>query len=1514
MNKQRMERRLRKETDFTSHPDNFSLLGTDSSTSSISFSDQLTVQQNSIMTLTKLVEEQQKAMDIMAKAIHNLSDKLEGRGKLEGREKVKECPLKKVSTSASIIDKIVPNPIDTHCSDSSFIVNPFLTLSQKDYKENSTAGTRTRAFHLDGEAPTARTTKGKIPKTVKKVPKTKDPPMKVDPFDDLFEDEHTFEGEKDEIVRKRTTPGQYEARIRDDIIPRVGQDIGKPPILEVLSAKAYETFITQYKAYESRGGIRPIYACISDKVARLIISYYPDSDDDVLTLIKREVAPSTLEEFVARLSTFKLRYNNNMSSIHNYNLLFIQLVDAAPEVARRFTKVILRGYVEGIAPYKIRAPLLPLLDCEHVTLSMMMAKARSVTKSLIDTGWKWTYKRSKEANEHSESHSRKQHTSHQGNHNNSTGSKTKICNYCHKVGHTEDQCFIKKRKQKLKKLTSTSTIQRYSVQLGINRDKMVEFKALVDSGASGNFLHPKALAKIPNAAKKVIPCSIQVQHGEKSVITVSQQVTLWATISLNGRKTSAEINLLISTVTGDDELIIGNAWSMNFGLFTICIDDDEISSSEEYPEELARKTDVIDIHKMIPDSDIQDDIIKIVEEHAIVFDPTLPPEGSKLESFKVELEDPDSTWSTKPRRLCPAHQAELEKRLFEDTRDDIIEPSSSHRVCAPVFVPKRDGTTRMCINFIPLNRNTIPLPYPLPNVEELMSHVSNCHYFGSIDMKSGFHQIVVEPSSRPLLAFTCKKGIFQYKKMPFGTRNSSAHFQRAIYNAFSDLIPFACLIFVDDILIKGETKEAFLTNLNLVLDRLESFNIRAKPSKCLFGVEKIEFLGREVSSQGIRVAESRISDLRGLKSPTNKKQVQQVLGLFNYYRLFIKNYASRISEITSMTRKGVKFHWNDTLEATFQQIKEDIISRTLLFHIDYSKKLFLQTDASDTGVGGVLFQIDPKTNEAETIMFISKTLSSVERRWPTNEQEAYAVKFCVERAQHYLRGAHFTLQTDHANLRFMQNSKSPKVCRWNSFLNDFSFDVVHIPGKDNIVADAMSRIGHKITLKRLVIDEGALEEIKKAQLNLSDDEKEAYSFDEGYFRDNSHRIIIPRTEDILKRKVFDMFHGAITGHHGAAQTQFKIQNHGLSWSTIANDCKEWVSSCITCHKIRDSLPKRKPAFSTEREYPFHTLCIDTMGPFPDSELGHKYIIVIVDAFTRWCELLPTKTAESREVVDFLFYNIIARYGVPKEIISDSGRQYSNYLSDHLYDTFGIVQHCTTPDHPEANGRVERVNREIKQHSQHSALGCSPDEMLYGSREVTSFISDWETSRKKSFDELPKSHLSVDEYVKDLTDNISSLHKRARIIQKSSYDDPPEELKKGTWVIFKKFPPPKKLELSWDGPYEIILKTSDRHYKVRSPLGEIRFLHSSDVKAIPGVTLADATAAVAFDLGLRLPERILSQKGRGRGLRFLTQCVPILPSKLSKLASIIPIVFFSIPLFYSSPVFSAKSEQTFKGAL
>ncbi|GKT26098.1 hypothetical protein ADUPG1_013238 [Aduncisulcus paluster] len=229
---------------------------------------------------------------------------------------------------------------------------------------------------------------------------------------------------------------------------------------------------------------------------------------------------------------------------------------------------------------------------------------------------------------------------------------------------------------------------------------------------------------------------------------------------------------------------------------------------------------------------------------------------------------------------------------------------------------------------------------------------------------------------------------------------------------------------------------------------------------------------------------------------------------------------------------------------------------------------------------------------------------------------------------------------------------------------------------------------------------GIKESIKASQKDFTPEELRAYESIDGVIVDKHERLVIPKTRMDIKKQVFEAFHNAHSGHHGATLTQFKIQENEITWASIATDLRKWVKTCVTCQKIRGAPKKRVTRFRSEMEMPFHTICVDTMGPFPASSDGTMYIIVIVDRFSRWVELHPAKSLEAKEASTAIMERIVSRFGVPRNIISDGGSQYSCFLTDHLWDTFGVKHHVTTPAHSQSNGAKQVFEAFHNAHSGH----------------------------------------------------------------------------------------------------------------------------------------------------------------------------------------------------------------------
>ncbi|GKT18493.1 DDE-type integrase/transposase/recombinase [Aduncisulcus paluster] len=647
-----------------------------------------------------------------------------------------------------------------------------------------------------------------------------------------------------------------------------------------------------------------------------------------------------------------------------------------------------------------------------------------------------------------------------------------------------------------------------------------------------------------------------------------------------------------------------------------------------------------------------------------------------------------------------------------------------------------------------------------------------------------------------------------------------------------------------------------------------------------------------------------MKDLLEIGAPRDKKQLLSLLAMLNYYRVYISDFENKIADLRELERSHKRFEWTENHERVLREVLRELGEQPMLFFIDYSKDLFLRTDASDRALGGVLFQMDDKSEKP--IEYVSKAFSRSERNWTINEKEAFAIKFCVEKLQHYLRGSVFTVLTDHKNLLAIEAAKSSKIQRWNMFLRDFRFKVIHVPGKDNVVPDALSRVGFPEELHVMVeLDESWKEDAVKSQDMLSQKEKEFYKEDEnGVYKDVDKRIIIPQGNDELKRKVMKRFHNAVVGHAGAANTVYKIENSGVTWQSIRKDVAEFVSECMTCQKLKARRGGKAPLMTGEYEDPFHTVSMDTMGPLPMAVSGEKYIIVLVDAFSKWVELVPVRTLEAEEAADALVRSVFARHGLPRQIKSDNGPQFANSLFARLTTCFEVFQYTTTPYHPEANGAVERVMRELKKHihallhdvlerrdwiravpivqyvlnnTLHSAIGVTPHEMLFGRR-----LPVWRDFKQTKFKDIgsEKDQKSYVKYVDELTDHLKILRSRAESYQHDRLKKKVKgysELDKKTWnpdglYLIHRFPDPPKLVNKWAGPYEFLTRVTEKAAILRCMVTHktIR-AHLDDVKEISKtVVRGDALASLAKDYDLNIPYAILGQRGRGRGVKFEVQ--------------------------------------------
>jgi transposase InsO family protein len=418
------------------------------------------------------------------------------------------------------------------------------------------------------------------------------------------------------------------------------------------------------------------------------------------------------------------------------------------------------------------------------------------------------------------------------------------------------------------------------------------------------------------------------------------------------------------------------------------------------------------------------------------------------------------------RRQGAKKEAIIAEAVEDGLRRGIMEDSSSPWASAPVIVAKKDGTSRFCIDFRLLNKLTRVDSYPLPRFDECVDSLHGSTLFCTLDLQAGYWQVPLNTKEdKEKTAFLTKSGLFQFTVLPFGLCNAPATFERLMETVLRGLQWQKCLIYLDDILIFGRSFSETLTNLRLVLDCFEKAKLKIKPSKCSLLQESIEYLGHHISNKGIKPLANKVQAVQDwpslLNVPPHKlpTEVKRFLGLVGYYRRFIRNMSQIAAPLYNLTKKNSKLIWTSDCEDSFQRLKAALVSSPILSFPDVKGSNFiLDTDASNTGIGGVLSQV--QNGQEKVIGYYSTVLSDSERNYCVTKREFLAVVRAIRQFKPYLYGQHFLVRTDNAAVSHLLtlSDSNEQIQRWQLFMSQFKFDLVHRPGHKHVNADSMSRM------------------------------------------------------------------------------------------------------------------------------------------------------------------------------------------------------------------------------------------------------------------------------------------------------------------------------------------------------------------------------------------------------------------------------------------------------------------------
>ena len=683
-----------------------------------------------------------------------------------------------------------------------------------------------------------------------------------------------------------------------------------------------------------------------------------------------------------------------------------------------------------------------------------------------------------------------------------------------------------------------------------------------------------------------------------------------------------------------------------------------------------------------------------------------------------------------PVALQPIARQQVEEML----KYNIIRESHSAYRASIVMVKKKSGELRLCVDYRDLNTVTVKDRYPLPRIEDTLNLLHGAKLFSTLDLFSGYWQIEIAEEDIHKTAFTAELGHFEYIRMPFGLCNAPSTFQRTMEIIFKPLIGKCVMVYIDDIIVYSKTMEEHVEHLTLTFRLLQTNGLKVKIQKCRFAAPEVEYLGHVVSEKGVKVDPKKIKSVHKYPAPKNVDQVRAFLGLANYYRRFIEQFADKVHVLTMLTRSKVTWQWGQTEESAFNGIKDCLCSAPTLAYPDFARPFILHTDACGYGVGGVLSQLpNPIVNQGSNeesfddsyenrdesqidiskslehpIAYTSKHLTDVQIKWCTTEKEAYAIIHSVKAFFHYLYGANFTIVTDHRPLQYIQRIREPtgRLARWFLFLQQFDMKIEYRPGKLHQNADALSRIPINIIVsQKIVVDDWLVaqqedkfcqEATKKntnATLGLRITVEDDFQYlPSGLLTTASGQIVVPAK---LRQEIMEQYHDhKLAGHLGVIKTLANIRNKYF-WPRMASEVKIHVLNCLTCAKRKASGACKAPLQPIPiSDYIWERLAMDIVGPVPESNRGNRYILVIMEYTTRYIIATALKEISAATIIRKFIKHIVNDEGLPSQILTDRGSNFQSIAMQELCKQLGVKQLRTTAYHPQTDGAVERFNRTL----------------------------------------------------------------------------------------------------------------------------------------------------------------------------------------------------------------------------
>ncbi len=1081
-------------------------------------------------------------------------------------------------------------------------------------------------------------------------------------------------------------------------------------------------------------------------------------------IMKSEGGKPKRTQIAARF-IFNGRKQQASESVSDYNLILKELAtdcDFGAELKTRLRDQL----VSGLAHKSTQEELLGKKDLTYKDALELALSKECALKEAASIASTAVNKLGKSQHRFNKTNSQKKRCKCCGRSNHSSENcffKDAECHQCSQKGHIRPMCPLNKGETKSSKHPSSKRHERKSV-------KNVEAEEESDSSDDSDELYMNELEINSISSPPLVetvhinntPVKMEIDTGAAvSVISYKNFKSLKLNVKLE--KTS----VVLTTYTKQPIVPAGVCYvdvsyqDKTYGpleLYVIKSDTSTLLGRSWLSEIRLDWRHIKSVKVNIPSSE------NIKQQYPELFSDTM----GKLKGIKAKIELTDNARPSFLRaRPVPLSVKELVETDINRLEREGILTRVNHSEWATPIVPvqKPDGSIRICGDFkVTINPVLLVDQYPQPRREELFASLAGGQLFSKIDLASAYLQMEVEDSSKPYLTINTHKGLFTFNRLPFGIASAPAIFQRTIETLLKG-IP-GVLVYQDDILITGQNSNDHLKSLHTVLSTLEERGLRVKSHKCIFFAKTITYLGLRIDANGVSTVDDKVQGVLEAPLPTNVSELRSFLGTVNYYASFIPDLSTKLAPLNKLLQNNIEWNWSEKCTKAFDVIKNCLCSAPVLAHYNPKLPLVIATDASPVGVAAVLSHRYPDNSE-RPIAYASRTLTVSEKNYSQIDREALGIIFGIKKFNEYVFGRHFTLVSDNRPLThiFAPHKATPSIAaariqRWAVFLGAHKYTIEHRPASKHTNVDGLSRLPVHVRTKdktdtnihfvcnintlpitsdQIIKESQKDPTLSKVMLYVKNGWENADEIDtklQPYYRRKNElnlingvltygtRVVIPLK---YRDQIMDVLH---EGHLGTVKMK-SVARCYVYWPNIDEQIEQKCSGCEGCCTVR-KMPTSAPLHPwVYPAQPWRRLHIDYAGPFLN-----RMFLVVVDANTKWPEVAVMKHATTLTTINAL-RSMFARFGLPDQIVSDNGSQFTSNEFKMFLESNGIKQITSATYHPATNGLAERfvqtlknsfkasksteatINKDLAtfllayRNAQHSTTAASPATLLLG---------------------------------------------------------------------------------------------------------------------------------------------------------------------------------------------------------